>query len=173
MYLIGKAVQTEGITTVFCGEGPNEMINDYGYNPKESGYRTEEKGDIAFREALTFGLKKNDRQLGRGGLAKHATLRMGKIFGEYNIRLEAPYFNKDIAKILTNVPHLTSYDTIKQHIVAAMFNGEGLDVFIDGTAKEKFQDGSGLSTLLANYSQQRLIEKFERIYGVRKSGYLK
>ncbi|MBI5392463.1 hypothetical protein HZA96_01215 [Candidatus Woesearchaeota archaeon] len=172
MYLIAQAVRTEGISAVFCGEGPNEMINDYGYIPKELGYATEDKGDVVFREVLTFGLKKNDRQLGRGGLAKHAICRMGKIFAEYGIRLEAPYFNRDIAKVLTNVPHLASYDTIKQQIVAAMFQGEGLDVFIEGTAKEKFQDGSGVSGLLKEYSQQRLIERFEQIYGVRKNGYL-
>ena len=89
------------------------MLNDYGFNPAESGYGTEDKGNVRFREALTFGNKKIDPQLGRGGLAKHATARMGKIFGHYNIRLEAPYFDMEIAKLMTNIPHLTSYDTIK------------------------------------------------------------
>src|SRR3990167_4641945 len=28
MYLIGQAVKNEGVKIVFCGEGPNEMIND-------------------------------------------------------------------------------------------------------------------------------------------------
>ena len=173
MYLIAHAVNAEGIKTVFCGEGPNEMINDYGYNPRDSGYSTEDKGDINFREALTFGSKKIDRQLGRGGLPKHATARMGKIFAHYQLRLEAPYFNRDVARVMTRVPHLTSYDTIKQHLVGAMFKGEGLDRFIQGTSKEKFQDGSGISRLLKAFDQQRLIDMFERIYGIKKTGYLK
>ncbi len=174
MYLIAKAIETEKISTVFCGEGPNEMINDYGYNPRLLGYSTDDKADIQLREALTFGSKTTDRQLGRGGLAKHATARMSKIFAAYNIRLEAPYFKKGIAKILTNIPHEPfTYDTIKQHFIAAMFKGENLDSFIEGTAKEKFQDGSGVSRIVAAYTQERLISLFEEIYGVRKVGYLK
>ncbi len=173
MYLIGQAIRVEGIKTVFCGEGPNEMINDYGYNPRDLGYATKDKGDINFREALTFGLKKTDRQLGRGGLPKHAIARMGKIFAYYGLRLEATYFNRDIARVMTRVPHLTSYDTIKQHLVGAMFQGEGLDIFIQGTSKEKFQDGSGVSRLFIGYDQQKLIDMFEGLYGIKKSGYLK
>lgn len=173
MYLIAPAIIAEGIKTIFCGEGPNEMINDYGYNPHDSGYATDDKGDISFREALTFGLKRTDRQLGRGGLAKHATARMGKIFAHYGLRLESPYFNQDIARVMTRLPHSTSYDTIKQHLVGAMFEEEGLDRFIQGTSKEKFQDGSGISRLLRAYNQQRLIDMFERIYGIKKTGYLK
>ena len=173
MYLIGQAITAEGIKTVFCGEGPNEMINDYGYNPRDSGYATEDKGDVQFREALTFGLKKTDRQLGRGGLPKHAIARMGKIFAHYGLRLEAPYFNRDVARVMTRVPHSTSYNTIKQHLVGAMFKREGLDVFIEGTSKEKFQDGSGVSRLFRDYDQKRLIDMFEGIYGIQKTGYLK
>ena len=173
MYLIGQAITAEGIKTVFCGEGPNEMINDYGYNPRDSGYATEDKGDIRFREALTFGLKKTDRQLGRGGLPKHAIARMGKIFAHYGLRLEAPYFNRDVARVMTRVPHTTSYDTIKQHLVGAMFKDEGLDIFIQGTSKEKFQDGSGVSRLFRGYDQQKLIDMFEGLYGIKKTGYLK
>lgn len=173
MYLIGQAIADQGIKTVFCGEGPNEMINDYGYNPRDSGYPTEDKGDMNFREALTFGLKKIDRQLGRGGLPKHAIARMGKIFAHYGLRLEAPYFNRDVARVMTIVPHLTSYDTIKQYLVGAMFEGEGLDIFIQGTSKEKFQDGSGVSRLFGDYDQKRLIDMFEGVYGIKKTGYLK
>src|SRR3989344_4407177 len=172
MYLIGQAITAEGIKTVFCGEGPNEMINDYGYNPRDSGYATEDKGDIDFREALTFGLKKTDRQLGRGGLPKHAIARMGKIFAHHGLRLEAPYFNRDVARVMTRVPHLTSYDTIKQHLVGAMFEGEGLDAFIQGTSKEKFQDGSGISRMFASYDQKKLVDEFEKLYGIEKTGYL-
>lgn len=173
MYLIAQAITSEGIKTVFCGEGPNEMINDYGYNPRDSGYATDDKGNINFREALTFGLKKTDRQLGRGGLPKHAIARMGKIFAHYGLRLEAPYFNRDVARVMTRVPHLTSYDMIKQHLVGAMFEGEGLDIFIQGTSKEKFQDGSGVSRLFRRYDQQKLIDMFEELYGIKKTGYLK
>lgn len=173
MYQIGQAIAEEGIKTVFCGEGPNEMINDYGFNPRESGYGTEDKGDVQFREALTFGLKKTDRQLGRGGLPKHAIARMGKIFAYHGLRLEAPYFNRDAARVMTRLPHSTSYDTIKQHLVGAMFEREGLNDFIQGTSKEKFQDGSGISRLFRDYDQKRLIEMFEGIYGIQKTGYLK
>ncbi len=173
MYLVGQAITSEGITTVFCGEGPNEMINDYGFNPSESGYPTHDKGDVQFREALTFGLKKTDRQLGRGGLPKHATARMGKIFAHYGIRLEAPYFHRDIARVMTRIPHSTSYDTIKQHLVGAMFEGEGLDAFIEGTSKEKFQDGSGISRLFRGFIQTKLLDMFEGLYGIKKVGYLK
>lgn len=172
MLLMATVVREEEIKTVFCGEGPNEMINDYGFNPRDSGFDTDNKGDTYFREALTFGLKKTDRQLGRGGLAKHATARMGKIFGHYGLRLEAPYFNRDIARIMTRVPHITSYNTIKQHLVNAMFEGEGLDSFIRGTSKEKFQDGSGISKLFEGYDQKKLIDMFEQLYGIRKTTYL-
>ena len=171
MYLIAQAIKGEGIQTVFCGEGPNEMINDYGFNPRESGYSSDNKGDVRFREALTFGLKKTDRQLGRGGLPKHATARMGKIFAHYGLRLESPYFDKDIARIMTRIPHLTSYDTIKQHIVSAIFPDDRLDSFIQGTSKQKFQDGSGISRLFRSYTQERLIDMFEGLYGIRKTAY--
>lgn len=172
MHLIAPAIKEEGIGTVFCGEGPNEMFNDYGFDPKEAGYGTSDKGDKAFREALTFGLKTTDLQMGRGGLAKHALARMGKIFAKENIRLESPYFDKDIAKLICSIPHTTSYDTIKQHVVAAMFKDEGLDEFITGTSKEKFQDGSGVSHMLKDYTQDRLLDMYEKIYGIKKTGYL-
>lgn len=173
MSLIGQAIRVEGITTVFCGEGPNEMINDYGFNPRDSGYGTEDRGDIRFREALTFGVKKLDRQLGRGGLAKYATARMGNIFAQYGLRLEAPYFTRDIARVMTRVPHITSYDTIKQHLVRAMFAEDGLDSFIEGTSKEKFQDGAGITRVFQEYDQQRLVNLFSEIYGIYKAGYLR
>ena len=172
MYIIGEVIERYGIKTVFCGEGPNEMINDYGFNPREHGYGTEDKGDTRFREALTFGLKKTDRQLGRGGLAKHATARMGKVFARHKLRLESPFFDKEIARVLTRVPHIGGYDSVKQLIVKAMFEGEGLDRFIEGTSKEKFQDGSGVSRLFGDYDQQRLVNMFERIYRVNKDVYL-
>lgn len=173
MYLISKAIKSEGINMVFCGEGPNEMLNDYGFDPKINGYLTEDKGNLRFREALTFGLKKTDRQLGRGGLAKHALVRMAKMFATQNIRLESPWFEKDIARIMTKIPHLYSYDTIKQHLITNVFLGEGLDEFIIGTSKEKFQDGSGVSSLLKNYDQKKLLNIFEKIFGIKKNSYLK
>ncbi|MEK6893566.1 MAG: asparagine synthase-related protein [Nanoarchaeota archaeon] len=172
MYLAGKAIQSEGISIVFCGEGPNEMINDYGYNPELLGYGTPNKGDFAFREALTFGMKMNDKQLGRGGLPKHAIARMGKIFAHYDIRLEAPYFNKQIAKIMTHIPHSTSYDTVKQHLMKEVLFDAGLDDLIEGTSKEKFQDGSGVSGLFESFDQRKLITMFDQIYGIRKNAYL-
>lgn len=172
MYLIGKALQEDGIETVFCGEGPNEMLNDYGYVPSRNGYSSDDIGNVKFREALTFGLKKTDRQLGRGGLPKHALARMGKMFANYDIRLESPYFQQDIARIMTKIPHSTSHDTIKQHLMAEMFAGEGIDDLIFGVSKEKFQDGSGISRILHPYTQDRLIEYFDNIYGIRKIGYL-
>lgn len=48
-----------------------------------------------------------------------------------------------------------------------------LDIFVQGTSKEKFQDGSGVSRLFRGYDQQRLIDMFEGIYGIKKTGYLK
>ncbi len=172
MYLIGKAISSEGIQTVFCGEGPNEMLNDYGFNPADCGYDTDNKGDVNFRESLTFGNKKIDLALGRGGLAKHATARMGKIFASYDIRLEAPYFDLETAQLMTNLPHTTSYDTIKQNLMLSMFSGTNFEQFIEGTAKDKFQDGSGVSRIFSAYDQRKLIDLFAEIYGVRKSGYL-
>jgi len=171
MNLIGRAVRLEGPNVVFCGEGPNEMINDYGYNPRDFGYPTTDKGDFAFRQALTFGFKKSDLQLGRGGLPKHALARMGKIFASHRIKLEAPYFEMDIARMMTQIPHVTSYDTVKQLVMANTFGKEKPEKFIEGTAKEKFQDGSGISRIFADYTQPRLLDIFEGIYGVRKAGY--
>tara|TARA_Y100000034_G_C6889979_1_gene409242 strand:- start:492 stop:1772 length:1281 start_codon:yes stop_codon:yes gene_type:complete len=173
MYLIGNVIKNEKISTVFCGEGPNEMINDYGFNPLDKGYSTNNKGDISFRQALTFGKKKGDMRLGRGGLAKHALARMGKIFSHYGIRLESPYFDKNIARVMTHIPHLTSYDTIKQHLINAMFVNEKFSDLIEGTSKEKFQDGSGVSKLFRKYNQSKIIEMFENIYGIKKTEYLK
>jgi asparagine synthetase B (glutamine-hydrolysing) len=171
MHLMGKAVVAEGIVAVFCGEGPNEMVNDYGYNPGEFGYPTSDKGDVSFREALTFGFKKNDLQLGRGGLPKHAVARMGKIFASYGIRLEAPYFERDIAKLMTRIPHRVNYSQIKQAIMQKTFAGEKPERFIEGTSKEKFQDGSGISGIFRDYGQGRLLDVFEGIYGIRKTSY--
>src|SRR3989344_376462 len=172
MYLAGSAIKEEGISTVFCGEGPNEMINDYGYNPQQLGYGTSDKGDSAFREALTFGLKKSDKQLGRGGLPKHAIVRMGKIFAHYGLRLEAPYFDRRIAKILTHVPHNPSYDTVKQHLMLEILCDNGFNDLIEGTSKEKFQDGSGISGIFEDYDQRKLVDMFEKTYGIRKTAYL-
>ena len=172
MNLIGEAIQSEGIKTVFCGEGPNEMINDYGFDPVKFGYGTSDKGNILFRQALTFGFKKEDRQNGRGGLSKHALFRMGKIFADYDIRLESPYFDRSIANIMTRIPHIGGYGQIKQLIMQNVFVGEALEKFIQGVAKEKFQDGSGVSKLFKDYTQQRLLEIFKDIYGVMKTGYL-
>ena len=172
MYIAGRAIKSEGISTVFCGEGPNEMINDYGYNPERLGYVTPDKGDANFREALTFGLKKNDKQLGRGGLPKHALARMGKVFSNYDIRLEAPYFNREIAKIMTHVPHNPSYDTVKQNLMTKVLSDGNLDDLIVGTSKEKFQDGSGVSRIFHFYNQEKLIDMFEKIYGIRKTAYI-
>ena len=112
-------------------------------------------------------------RLGRGGLAKHALARMGKIFSHYGIRLESPYFDKNIARVMTHIPHLTSYDTIKQHLINAMFVNEKFSDLIEGTSKEKFQDGSGVSKLFRKYNQSKIIEMFENIYGIKKTEYLK
>ena len=46
-------------------------------------------------------------------------------------------------------------------------------MFFEGTSKEKFQDGSGVSRLFRDYDQKRLIDMFEGIYGIQKTGYLK
>lgn len=173
MYAIAPALRAHGITTVYCGEGPNEMFNDYGFLPSDSGYPSTDFGNIAFREALTFGSKKGDRQLGRGGLAKHGASRMFKIFGHYGIRLEAPYYDPDIARLMTAVPHTVPYDEIKQQFVDRMFNNPQMAPYIHGVAKEKFQDGSGLTNLMGRYTQEVLIARFEELYGIRKQTYLR
>ncbi|HLD33976.1 MAG TPA: hypothetical protein VJB66_04575 [Candidatus Nanoarchaeia archaeon] len=53
-----------------------------------------------------------------------------------------------------------------------MFESDGLNFFIEGTSKEKFQDGSGISRLCRGYDQKKLIEMFEDLYGIKKTGYL-
>ena len=144
------------------------MINDYGYVPSEHGYEGTDKGNVPLREALTFGAKKTDRQMGRGGLAKHATARMHKVFAGFDIRLEAPFYDAVLAKTLCNMPHETSYDTIKQHLTQLLLADPSMDRHIKGTSKEKFQDGSGLSRILAPFDQARLSAMFETLYGVHK-----
>jgi asparagine synthetase B (glutamine-hydrolysing) len=166
MYLIGRAIVSEGIGTVFCGEGPNEMFNDYGLLPGAGRSRDSDPGDVAFREKLTFGGEKLSPQFGRGGLSDQAVARMGKVFAHYGIRLESPYFHAEIAAILTRIPHLTSHDTIKQHFMAAMFAGEGLDEFIRGTAKKKFQDGAGITPLFRGFSNEQVASMFREMYGI-------
>lgn len=173
MYAIAPALRAQGITTAYCGEGPNEMLNDYGFLPSDSGYPTADRGDIAFREALTFGSKKGDRQLGRGGLAKHGASRMFKIFGHYGIRLEAPYYDAEIARIMTALPHIAPHDEIKGQFVECMLADPQLTPYIRGVAKEKFQDGSGFTKLMGRYTQEVLIARFEELYGIRKQTYLR
>ena len=73
---------------------------------------------------------------------------------------------------MTMIPHLYSYDTIKQYLVINVFKDEKLDSFISGTSKEKFQDGSGISDILKIYTQEELIKLFEEIYGIKKTSYL-
>ncbi len=174
MYLIGMAVKNENIKTVFCGEGPNEMINDYGFEPAKNGYSGMEISDTYFRQALTFGVKEADMQLGRGGLAKHALSRMGKMFAYYDIRLESPFFNSDIANVLTRVPYLSkNYNTIKQKIDSEILGLDSVGILgrLDGISKEKFQDGSGISKIFAEYDQKKLTLLFNEIYGVNKTVY--
>ena len=176
MYLIGKAVKNVGVRTVFCGEGPNEMINDYGFIPQNEGYPDMEVNNTYFRQALTFGLKESDKQLGRGGLAKHALSRMGKIFANYGIRLESPYFNAEIANTLTRVPYSSKdYSTIKPRIAKAILGEEGKKILgsLAGISKEKFQDGSGLSRLFSAYNQEKLVNLFSEEYGVNKEEYVR
>lgn len=176
MYLIGQAVKKEGIKNVFCGEGPNEMINDYGFQPPKEGYPEMGISSTYFRQALTFGLKESDTQLGRGGLSKHALSRMGKMFAYYNIRLESPFFNAEIANTLTRIPYEDKdYSIIKSKIDSAILGEGGQKILgsLEGISKEKFQDGSGISKIFKNYTQEQLIDMFEKIYGVNKSSYLK
>lgn len=172
MHLIARAILEENIGTVFCGEGPNEMINDYGFVPSNYGFKTSDKSDIRFRETLTFGGNKLSRQLGRGGLGNYAVSRMGKVFARHGMRLECPYFDREIARIMTRVPHLTSYDTIKQHLVQKMFPEDGLDDFIMGTSKMMFQDGSGVRKLFSGYDDKKTGEILRGIYGIKSPGAL-
>jgi asparagine synthetase B (glutamine-hydrolysing) len=171
MFLIGRAIASEGIETVFCGEGPNEMFNDYGLVPGSGRSPDSDLGDVAFREKLTFGGEKISPQFGRVGLSDQAVARMSKVFAHYGIRLESPYFDRDIAGILTRIPHLTSHDTIKQHFMAAMFAGEGLDEFIRGTAKKKFQDGAGISPLFSGLSDRDITAVFRELYEIPGERY--
>jgi asparagine synthetase B (glutamine-hydrolysing) len=171
MFLIGRAIASEGIETVFCGEGPNEMFNDYGILPGGGRSSDSEPGDVAFREKLTFGGENLSPQFGRAGLSNHAVSRMSKIFAHYGIRLESPYFHEDIARIVTRIPHLTSHDTIKQHFMAAMFAGEGLDEFIRGTVKKKFQDGAGITPLFGGFSKREIAAMFRELYGIPKRSF--
>jgi len=170
MLLIARALVAEGIETVFCGEGPNEMINDYGLRPGGGRVPVSDPGDVGFRQKLTFGGEKISPQFGRGGLSHHAVARMSQIFGHYGIRLESPWFHRDIAAIMTRVPHLTDHRTIKQHFVAAMFAGEGLDEFIRDTAKQRFQDGAGITPLFAAYSDADIDAAFRRLYRIPRGG---
>ncbi|MEK7202248.1 MAG: asparagine synthase-related protein [Patescibacteria group bacterium] len=176
MYLIGQAIKSEGIKTVFCGEGPNEMINDYGFQPPKEGYPGMGVSSTYFRQALTFGLKESDLQLGRGGLGKHALSRMGKMFAFYGIRLESPFFNRDIANALTRIPYEDAdYSVIKPKIDESILGEDGRLVLgaLEGISKEKFQDGSGISKVFVDFSQEQLIETFKQIYGVNKESYVK
>src|SRR3989344_941288 len=176
MYRIGQAVKKEGIKTVFCGEGPNEMINDYGFTPPKEGYPEMGISSTYFRQALTFGLKESDAQLGRGGLAKHALSRMGKMFAYYGIRLESPFFNKKIANILTRIPYADGdYGIIKPQIDNFILGPDGQKILgsLEGVSKEKFQDGSGISRVFKKYTQENLIGMFQKIYGVNKTSYIK
>src|SRR3989344_5956746 len=176
MYLIGQAVKNEGVKIVFCGEGPNEMINDYGFQPPAEGYPDMGVSSTYFRQALTFGLKESDLQLGRGGLGKHALPRMGKMFAYYGIRLESPFFNPDIANTLTRVPYEDKdYSVIKPKIDEAILGEDGQKVLgaFEGISKEKFQDGSGISKIFEDYSQEQFVELFKKIYGANKEAYIK
>lgn len=175
MYLIGQAIKKEGITTAFCGEGPNEMINDYGFQPVKEGYPGMGISSTYFRQALTFGVKESDVQLGRGGLGKHALSRMGKMFAFYGIRLESPFFTPEIANVLTRIPYDDKdYGIIKPQVDQVVLGEEGKKILgsLEGISKEKFQDGSGISKVFQEYTQERLVDIFKQIYGVNKESYV-
>lgn len=173
MHLMAGAILAEGIASVFCGEGPNEMFNDYGFNPAKLGWNTSDRAHVPFRESQTFGSRLLKEQLGTNGLAGFAVPRMGKMFAHHGIRLEAPYFDRDVARLLTQVPHTSSYDTIKQHFMAAMLSGEGIDHYIIGTTKSMFQDGAGVSRFFEAYSRKRLRRLLREIYGMPEVNFLR
>ena len=176
MYVIGLAIKNEGLQTIFCGEGPNEMINDYGFQPPNEGYLDLSISSVFFRQVLTFGLKESDMQLGRGGLGKHALSRMGKMFAYFGIRLESPFFKPEIANIITRIPYNDEdYSIIKPKIDESILGEEGRKILgsFEGISKSKFQDGSGISKIFKDYTQEQLISIFKDIYGANKSSYLK
>lgn len=168
MHLIAMAIQKARISTVFCGEGPNEMINDYGIIPERFGYGSTDPADQMFRWALTFGIRQGDIRLGRGGLGKHAILRMHKIFAQQGLRLESPYFNQEIAKTMIRIPHGEfEYEGVKPVLVREMLREPELEEWIKNASKEKFQDGSGISRIFSTYSQKRLNELLDEVYPLR------
>ena len=147
-----------------------------GFTPPKEGYPEMGISSTYFRQALTFGLKESDAQLGRGGLAKHALSRMGKMFAYYGIRLESPFFNKKIANILTRIPYADGdYGIIKPQIDNFILGPDGQKILgsLEGVSKEKFQDGSGISRVFKKYTQENLIGMFQKIYGVNKTSYIK
>ena len=101
---------------------------------------------------------------------------MYKPLGVYDIRLESPFFNREVANIMTRIPYESSrFMLIKPELDMHILDAKGRTVLgsLDGISKEKAQDGSGISRVFKPlYNQEGLVITFAELHGVLKSSYL-
>lgn len=186
MYLLGRQLASDGVTTAFCGEAVNEALGDYHdwvvTDPQTGASKTlqhvnfrrmqQSKERLLYVWGQSWDRGKYNRQLGTG-LAKHAGARMVKPFLSHSLNLECPYYDHQILSDLVSLPHeaLESVDG-KPGLFMLAFR-EDLERWrvpesaVLACKKVRFQDASeggrgGITPVLlgAGYDQLRLLEMF-------------
>ncbi len=190
MHKLAHVLKNDGIKYVFTGEGGNEAFGDYRdwvvVDPKTQKKLILQKTAKDFnepkgREAYVWGnLVAESRmrynvQLG-SGLGKHGGSRMYKPMFKKGIYLLSPYLEKDIMKILANIPSKILGQVggkagfMKMAFDREIKDGKIPEIFFD-VQKIRFQDASkngegGITgTLLgAGVDQEKLIKIFNGIF---------
>lgn len=191
MYLLGRGLADAGISTAFCGEAVNEALGDYHdwsiTDPKTGRERVlqhvnyDRMKNPSERLLYVWGQSsdrgKYNRQLG-SGLAKHAGSRMFKPLMPVGLRLECPYYDREVLAHLVSLP-ASVLDSCggKPGVFVRLFQQE-LEHFgfpsdlVQRCKKVRFQDASeggrgGITPVLleAGYDQERLIALFNDRFG--------
>ncbi len=190
MHKLALILKEEGFSSVFSGEGGNEAFGDYHdwvitdpITGKQVTLQTtaKELEEPIGREAYIWGnlaaekLGRYNVQLG-SGLDKHGGSRMYKPMFKHGVTLLSPYFDKDIMKILANIPVKTLEKIggkagFMQLVFAQEIKAGKIPAEFFNVTKIRFQDasenGSGgiTETLLANgFDQTKLIELYNQIF---------
>lgn len=190
MHILAKRLVNDGIEYVFTGEGGNEAFGDYHdwiVNDPDTKKRiilqeTSKDFDTpAGREAYIWGNPISEarglynKQLG-SGLGKHGGSRMYKPMQKMGITLLSPYLEKDIMKLLANIPEDVLKDLGgKQGFMKMAFTNEiqvgTVPESFFSVEKIRFQDasdggGGGITELLLShgFDQKRIIELFNEIF---------
>jgi asparagine synthetase B (glutamine-hydrolysing) len=190
MHKLAPVLKNDGFKYVFTGEGGNEAFGDYR-DWITTDFKTKKKvilqkisrdfNEPKGREAYIWGNLTSELQ-GRynvqlgSGLGKHGGSRMYKPMFKKGIYLLSPYLEKDIMKILANIPSKI-LETVggKAGFMKMVFSNEIKEGKIPekffAVQKVRFQDASkggenGITgTLLAaGFNQEKLIKIFNGVF---------